>query len=120
QFLSWLDEADVGRVHEGEEVTFRVDAYPDRMFRGRVQQVRLQPTVAQNVVTYSTMITADNPDQMLMPGMTATVSVIVQQRDDVLRIPAAAVRFRPEGFAPGGGRSRGDGQRPGGGPARPR
>jgi len=95
-----IDEADVGRVQAGQEVEFRVDAYPDQKFPGRVQQVRLQPTTVQNVVTYNAIISVDNPQQRLMPGMTATVSVVVRKADDVLRIPAAALRFRPEGFDP--------------------
>jgi HlyD family secretion protein len=93
-----IDEADIGRVHPDQDVTFRVDAYPDRSFAGRVSQVRLQPITTQNVVTYNTIISVDNKDLKLMPGMTATVSVIVDSRKDVLRVPAAALRFRPEGF----------------------
>jgi HlyD family secretion protein len=95
-----IDEADVGRVKEGQEVDFRVDAYPDQTFAGRLQQVRLQPTTVQNVVTYNAIIAVDNPQQRLMPGMTATVSIVVRRADDVLRIPASALRFRPEGFDP--------------------
>jgi len=103
-----VDEADIGRVRTDEEVTFRVDAYPDRTFHGRVTQVRLQPTTVQNVVTYNTIISVDNDDGRLMPGMTATVSVIVRKSENALRIPAAALRFRPEGFEAGGrGRSAG-------------
>jgi HlyD family secretion protein len=103
-----VDEADIGRVRTGQEVTFRVDAYPDRTFHGRVTQVRLQPTTVQNVVTYNTIIGVDNDDGRLMPGMTATVSVIVRKSENALRIPAAALRFRPEGFEAGGrGRSAG-------------
>jgi HlyD family secretion protein len=101
-----IDEADVGRVHEGEDVTFHVDAYPNETFTGRVEQVRLQPITVQNVVTYNTLIAVDNPGGRLMPGMTATVSVIVQRRDNVLRLPAAALRFRPEGWQPGAGGGR--------------
>jgi len=101
-----VDEADIGRVRTAQEVTFRVDAYPDRVFHGVVTQVRLQPTTVQNVVTYNTIIGVDNADGRLMPGMTATVSVIVRKSEDALRIPAAALRFRPEGFDAGGrGRS---------------
>ncbi|PYQ00344.1 MAG: efflux RND transporter periplasmic adaptor subunit [Acidobacteria bacterium] len=100
-----VDEADIGRVRTGQEVTFRVDAYPDRTFHGRVTQVRLQPTTVQNVVTYNTIISVDNDDGRLMPGMTATVSVIVRKSQNALRIPAAALRFRPEGFD-GGSRGR--------------
>ena len=103
-----VDEADIGRVRTGQEVTFGVDAYPDRTFHGRVTQVRLQPTTVQNVVTYNTIISVDNDDGRLMPGMTATVSVIVRKSQNALRIPAAALRFRPEGFD-GGSRGRSTG-----------
>jgi HlyD family secretion protein len=116
QVLASVDEADVGRVKEGAEVTFRVDAFPERTFRGRVEQVRLQPTVVQNVVTYNAIISVDNPGQILMPGMTATVSVISQKREDVLRVPAAALRFRPEGFGTG---AAGGGVRPPAAPGAP-
>ncbi|HET7746057.1 MAG TPA: efflux RND transporter periplasmic adaptor subunit, partial [Vicinamibacteria bacterium] len=98
QVSASIDEADVGRVRSGQEAAFRVDAYPSETFRGRVEQVRLQPITAQNVVTYNTIIAADNPGQKLMPGMTATVSIIVQESRAALRIPASALRFRPEGF----------------------
>jgi HlyD family secretion protein len=101
QVLASIDEADIGRVSTGQTATFHVDSFPEQTFEGRVEQVRLQPTTVQNVVTYSAIIAVDNPGQRLMPGMTATVSLIVRQRDDVLRIPAAALRFRPpEGAAP--------------------
>ena len=93
-----IDEADIGRVRAGQKVTFRVDAYPEETFAGGVEQVRLQPVTSQNVVTYNTIITVHNEDQRLMPGMTATVSVIVQGRENALRLPAVALRFRPEGF----------------------
>lgn len=93
-----VDEADIGRVKAGEDVSFRVDAYPDRSFAGRVEQVRLQPQTIQNVVSYNTIISVDNSEQKLMPGMTATVSVIVRKAENALRVPAAALRFRPEGF----------------------
>ena len=93
-----IDEADVGRVHEGQEVTFHVDAFPEREFVGKVEQVRLNPTAVQNVVTYNTIVAVNNDDLLLRPGMTATVSVIVRKAEDALRVPAAALRFRPEGF----------------------
>jgi HlyD family secretion protein len=99
-----IDEADIGRVRPGQDVTFHVDAYPNETFTGRVDQVRLQPITVQNVVTYNTLIAVDNPGGRLMPGMTATVSVIVQKRDNVLRLPAAALRYRPEGWQPTGRR----------------
>jgi HlyD family secretion protein len=117
-----IDEADIGRVKAGQDVMFRVDAFPDQTFRGRLEQVRLQPVTAQNVVTYNTIVAVDNKDLRLMPGMTATVSVVVNERKDALRVPAAALRFRPEGFedmrGPGGGRARpaAEGARPGGDP----
>jgi len=99
-----IDEADIGRVRAGQEVTFHVDAYPNETFTGTVQQVRLQPITVQNVVTYNTLIAVDNPGGRLMPGMTATVSVIIQKRENTLRLPAAALRFRPEGWQGGAGR----------------
>ena len=109
-----IDEADIGRVQADQEASFRVDAYPERSFRGRVEQVRLQPNTVQNVVTYNTIIAVDNPDQKLMPGMTATVSVIVRKVENVVRIPASAVRFRPEGFEQSGFGGTGRGERAGG------
>ncbi len=93
-----IDEADIGRVRVGQDVTFSVDAFPDQNFAGRVEQVRLQPVTNQNVVTYNTIITVDNSRLKLMPGMTATVSVVVRKAPNALRIPTAALRFRPEGF----------------------
>jgi HlyD family secretion protein len=97
-----IDEADIGRVQTGQPVLFRVDAYPEREFRGTVQQVRLQPITVQSVVTYNTLISVGNAEQRLMPGMTATVSVIVRRRDDVLRLPLSALRFRPDEEPAGG------------------
>jgi HlyD family secretion protein len=90
-----LDESDVGQVHAGQTVTFMVDAYPGESFPGRVAQVRLQPNVSQNVVTYTTIVDVENPELKLMPGMTATVSIEVARRDNVLTVPAAALRFKP-------------------------
>jgi HlyD family secretion protein len=117
-----IDEADIGRVHAGQDVTFHVDAYPNETFTGRVEQVRLQPITVQNVVTYNTLIAVDNPGGRLMPGMTATVSLIIQKRENVLRLPAAALRFRPEGWQTGPGRrggAGGTGGAPGGGAGGP-
>ena len=90
-----VDESDVGRVKPGQTVSFVVDAYPGRSFEGRVRQVRLQPTVTQNVVSYTTVIDVPNPDRQLKPGMTATLDIEVARADDALRIPAAALRFKP-------------------------
>ncbi len=90
-----IDESDVGRMRPGQVVTFRVDAYPNETFRGSVNQVRLNPTTVQNVVTYSTIIDVPNPDYKLKPGMTANLNVEIARRSNVLRIPNAALRFRP-------------------------
>jgi len=90
-----IDESDVGRIRPGQIVTFRVDAYPDSEFEGLVSQVRLEPIVVENVVTYATQIDVPNPDLRLKPGMTATVTLEIARRDDIVRIPNAALRFRP-------------------------
>jgi len=95
QVQASVDEADIGNVKVGQKVTFRVDAYPDEMFEGIVSQIRLSPVVDQNVVTYNVVIDVNNPEQKLMPGMTATVSIEVADRDNVLRVPIQAVRFTP-------------------------
>lgn len=95
QVIASIDEADVGRMRPGQPVTFRVDAYPNDTFRGSVEQVRLQPQTVQNVVTYSTVIAVPNQEYKLKPGMTANVQVEIARRSGVLRIPAAALRFRP-------------------------
>jgi HlyD family secretion protein len=90
-----VDEADIGQIREGQMVTFTVDAYPDQEFRGTVRQVRLAPVTVQNVVTYTVIIEVPNPELKLRPGMTATVSVLIDKREDVLRIPSLALRFQP-------------------------
>jgi HlyD family secretion protein len=90
-----VDESDVGRIRPGQRVRFRVDAYPTEEFLGTVAQVRLQPVVQQNVVTYGTVIDVPNPQLKLKPGMTANVTIEIAKRSDVLRVPNAALRFRP-------------------------
>jgi HlyD family secretion protein len=90
-----IDEADVGRIRPGQNVSFRVDAYPTDDFVGTVTQVRLQPVVVQNVTTYGAVITVPNRELKLKPGMTANVKVEIAKRTNVLRIPNAALRFRP-------------------------
>ncbi|HEY7498563.1 MAG TPA: efflux RND transporter periplasmic adaptor subunit [Vicinamibacterales bacterium] len=95
QLKASIDESDVGNIRDGQAVTFRVDAYPTDTFRGVVKQVRLDPVVEQNVVTYAAIISAPNPDLKLKPGMTATVTVEIARRENALRVPAAALRFRP-------------------------
>ena len=96
QVLTNIDEADVGRVKVGQEATFSVDAFPDQPFRGAVSQIRLSPQTVQNVVTYQVVLDVANPDLKLKPGMTANVQVPVEIRKDVLRVPNAALRFRPD------------------------
>lgn len=91
-----VDEADIGQVKLGQSVTFTVDAYPSDTFTGDVSQIRLQPVVTSNVVTYTVIVDAPNPDVKLMPGMTATITVLVQKVDSVLVIPGKALRFTPD------------------------
>ena len=90
-----VSEADIGQVRIGQPVDFTVDAFPDEVFHGTVTQVRKAPTTTQNVVTYETIITVDNPEQKLFPGMTADVSILVAERDHVLKIPNTALRYAP-------------------------
>ena len=90
-----VDEADVGNVHEGQEVTFTVDAFPARRFKGTVYQVRNAATIVQNVVTYDAVVRIDNKELLLKPGMTANVQFLVSQKENVLTIPNMALRFKP-------------------------
>ena len=90
-----IDEADIGKIAIGQAVAFHVEAYPDETFSGKVSQVRLDPVVAQNVVSYVTVIDVPNKEMKLKPGMTANVTVQIARADDVLRVPNAALRFRP-------------------------
>jgi HlyD family secretion protein len=90
-----VGESDVGGVEEKQKVDFTVDAFPNRTFHGIVVQVRNSPTNVQNVVSYDTVIGVNNADLKLKPGMTANVSIIVAERSNVLRVPNAALRFRP-------------------------
>jgi len=91
-----VDEADIGKVNEGQKVRFTVDAFPNDTFNGIVKQVRYSPTVTQNVVTYTTIVDVDNPGMKLRPGMTATVSIITGEAKGVLRVANAALRFTPD------------------------
>ncbi|MDD2741709.1 MAG: efflux RND transporter periplasmic adaptor subunit [Rhodocyclaceae bacterium] len=92
-------EADIGNLREGQKARFTVDAFPDRSFSGEVQQIRLNPTNQQNVVTYNVRVSVANKDQALLPGMTAYVSIGVAKRQEVLLLPNAALRFKPADFA---------------------
>lgn len=92
-----VDEADIGRVHVGQEAIFTVDAFAGREFHGQVLQVRKAPRVVQNVVTYTVLVSADNSDMRLLPGMTANIQIIVDERQNALKVPNAALRFKPNG-----------------------
>jgi HlyD family secretion protein len=120
-----VDEADVGRVKVGQTATFTVDSFPGRTFTGEVVQIRKAPLVVQNVVTYDVVVTAKNPEQRLLPGMTANVRIVIDQKEGVLQVPNAALRFRPAGVEapererparPAPGSSGGGGGRAGGAP----
>ena len=93
-----VDEADIGNVREGLEVTFTVDAYPNAVFSGRIKQVRIASSVVENVVTYPVIIDVSNPDLMLKPGMTANVTIITDKKENVLAVPSAAFRYRPSAY----------------------
>jgi len=125
-----VDEADIGKVKEGQKVRFTVDAFPNENFAGKVSQVRYSPEIVQNVVTYTTIVEVSNPEMKLRPGMTATVSVVTGEAKNVLRVPNSALRFNPS-LSPEemqalmasmreemrerrGGSSRPEGSRPGG------
>lgn len=111
-----VDEADIGDVREGQEVQFTVDAFPDRDFRGAVSQVRQQGVSESGVVSYTVVVTADNPDHTLLPGMTANADIVIERQNNALRIPTTALRFRPSDpdvAARGQALLRGNGQRAG-------
>ncbi|HEY3296304.1 MAG TPA: efflux RND transporter periplasmic adaptor subunit [bacterium] len=90
-----IDEADIGGLKEGMEATFTVDAFPDQTFQGQIQQIRYAAQTNSGVVTYPVIISVSNPDLKLRPGMTANVTIVTAERDDVLRAPSVALRFRP-------------------------
>lgn len=95
QVNAFVSEADIGRVHEGQSATFTVDAYPGRTFPAVVRQVRNAPQSLENVVTYDVVLDVDNAEMLLKPGMTANVDIVTASADDVLKVPTAALRFRP-------------------------
>jgi HlyD family secretion protein len=118
-----VSESDIGGMTEGKEATFAVDAYPGVRFAGMIRQVRLAPINVQNVVTYNVVVAVDNRDLRLKPGMTANVSIVVAQKDQVLKVPNAALRFsppqsdRPDGQSGEGKSVKGEGRTGGGRPA---
>jgi HlyD family secretion protein len=88
-----VDEADIGKVRSEQQVNFSVDAYPGQQFQGMVSQIRKAPEIAQNVVVYSVVISATNPEEKMLPGMTALVEIITARKDEILQVPNAALRF---------------------------
>jgi HlyD family secretion protein len=96
QIETEVDEAFIGKIREGQPVSFRVFAYPDRVFEGRLAEVRLNPKVESGVVLYNCVIHVDNSDLALKPGMTATVAIETERLRDILKVPSAALRFVPE------------------------
>jgi len=126
QIDAQVDESDIGQVRRGQTASFTVDAFPGQNYDGEVDQVRLAATNASNVVTYTVVITANNPGQRLLPGMTANIDIVTGEREGVLAVPNSALRFRPSGElealarpaeapAQDGGRRGGGGPRGGGG-----
>jgi HlyD family secretion protein len=126
QIDAQVDESDIGEVRRGQTSSFTVDAFPGQTYDGEVDQVRLAATNASNVVTYTVVITANNPGQRLLPGMTANIDIVTGEREGVLAVPNSALRFRPSGEletlarpaeapAQDGGRRGGGGPRGGGG-----
>ncbi len=95
QVLASVDEGDIGQVHKTQSATFTVDAYPEKTFTGSVSQIRLEPSTNQNVVSYTVLIDVPNPSHLLMPGMTANITIAINSVTDVLLVPSAALRFRP-------------------------
>jgi HlyD family secretion protein len=95
-----VSESDIGAVHEGNPASFTVEAFPDRLFTGTVTQIRQAPQTVQNVVTYDVVVSVQNNDLALKPGMTATAKIVTAQRDNVLRVPDQALRYQPRGITP--------------------
>lgn len=95
-----VDEADIGQVKAGQKVTFTVDAFQDESFSGKVESVRLNPTVTSNVVTYTVVISAENPDLKLLPGMTATCTIVTEEVENAVSVPVTAIKFTPAAGTP--------------------
>src|SRR5687768_7262733 len=117
QVIANIDQADIGLVEQAKSVKFSVDAFPGKDFEGNIQQMRLNPVNVQNVVTYNVVIDVNNPEQKLKPGMTANLTITIDERNNVLKVPNAALRFTPQdaagrrsGAGQGGGRQGGGGR----------
>src|SRR6266568_1907857 len=114
QVIANIDQADIGLVENAKAVKFSVDAFPGKDFDGKIEQMRLNPQNVQNVVTYNVVIDVDNPDQKLKPGMTANLTITIDERNNVLKVPNAALRFTPQDATAqrtGSGNSNGQGRR---------
>ncbi|HST50790.1 MAG TPA: efflux RND transporter periplasmic adaptor subunit [Pyrinomonadaceae bacterium] len=110
QVIANIDQADIGLVEQAKGASFAVDAFPGQEFKGTIEQVRLNPQTVQNVVTYNVVINVGNPDQKLKPGMTANLTITIDERNDVLKVPNSALRFTPQSSdQSGGGAARGNG-----------
>ena len=113
QVIANIDQADIGLVEQAKAVRFTVDAFPGKEFDGTLQEMRLNPVNVQNVVTYNVVINVNNPEQTLKPGMTANLTITIDERNNVLKVPNSALRFRPQNAnnnASGGGNAGGQGQ----------
>jgi HlyD family secretion protein len=112
QVIANIDQADIGLVEQAKAVKFTVDAFPGKEFDGKLQEMRLNPVNVQNVVTYNVVINVNNPEQTLKPGMTANLTITIDERNNVLKVPNSALRFRPQNAnnAGGGGNAGGQGQ----------
>jgi HlyD family secretion protein len=116
QVIANIDQADIGLVEQAKSVRFSVDAFPGKEFDGKIEQMRLNPVNVQNVVTYNVVIDVENPDQKLKPGMTANLTITIDERNNVLKVPNSALRFTPQDAnrqRTGAGAGQGQGQRQG-------
>src|SRR5205085_5144026 len=96
QVIANIDQADIGLVEQAKSVKFSVDAFPGKDFEGKIAEMRLNPVNVQNVVTYNVVINVDNPEQKLKPGMTANLTITIDESNNVLKVPNSALRFRPQ------------------------
>ena len=110
QVIANIDQADIGLVEQAKSVKFSVDAFPGKEFEGKIEQMRLNPVNVQNVVTYNVVIDVDNPDQKLKPGMTANLTITIDERNNVLKVPNSALRFTPQRTDTGSTGAAGQGQ----------
>jgi HlyD family secretion protein len=110
QVIANIDQADIGLVEQAKSVKFSVDAFPGKDFDGKLEQMRLNPTNVQNVVTYNVVIDVNNPEQKLKPGMTANLTITIDERNNVLKVPNSALRFIPTGQRTGDGAGNSNGQ----------